>query len=59
MEGRAEDVPKGMAAVRDTISDRFPGPGSALPEGSRMRRVLIFLAVAILALAVLVVIIRS
>jgi hypothetical protein len=58
MEGRPEDVPRGFAAFRDAVNDRLPPPTLPHLPGSRLMRVLVGLAVAIVAVAVLLVLSR-
>ncbi len=50
---KVEDTPRGLAAFRDTVHDQFPlGRGPASPRESVLSRVIIAVAVAVLAIAV-------
>ena len=50
---KVEETPRGLAAFRDTVNDRFPvGRGPASPRESVLSRVIIAVAVAVLAIAV-------
>ena len=50
LEGEATEPPKGVAAFQQTMQDRLPTHRFFLPEGSRLARVLVGLALVILVL---------
>jgi hypothetical protein len=58
MEGHAERPPTGLAEFRETARDRLPPPRLPHLPGSRLNRVLIGLAVAIVAVAILLILTR-
>jgi hypothetical protein len=53
-EGEASELPKGIGAFREAMEDRLPRRAPSFTESSSLARVLIGLAVIILALIVIV-----
>jgi hypothetical protein len=51
-EGEASDLPKGIGAFREAMEDRLPRRAPTFTESSSLARVLIGLAVVIVALVV-------